>query len=116
MNLIPKLSCEYRERLKEECKRLIEVRESLGISPDDFSTLTGYCRQMDAGYGIVTSELDMTVLSIVAQIGADVLYVVTGERSLFPLSSDESRLLTAYRQSSNEDKARITSLLPAPVA
>lgn len=89
------------ERLKEE-------RDRLGLSQTDFAALGGAGRKTQFNYETGERAPDGAYLAAIASVGADVLYILTGQRggaSPAPaLKPDEAALLDNYRHCSAEGK------------
>lgn len=87
---------EISDRLKEERKRL-------GLTQTDMATAGGVQISAQSNYEKGTRRPDSDYLAAIANAGADVLYIVTGNRgreSEGALSEAESTLLTRWRSGS----------------
>ena len=93
-------------RLREERKRLglslEEAAKSLGIGVTSLST-----------YERNKVSPPLAVLLPLAQLGADVLYIITGERNVVHLPEDEQQLLIAFRAATPPVRSGIMSILQA---
>lgn len=78
------------ERLKEE-------RVRLGLSQSEFAEIAGAHRKSQGNYESGERAPDAAYLEAIAAAGADVQYIVTGERSDMALTPDERELLALYR-------------------
>ena len=76
--------------------RLREERERLSWSQQQAANSAGIRREMWARYE-AGAEPGANVLSALAAAGADVLYILTGERSGAVLTKDEGEMLTLFR-------------------
>lgn len=62
--------------------RLAEERDRLGLTQERFGELAGVSRNSQANYEKGTRQPDAAYLELIASAGVDVLYVLTGARSL----------------------------------
>lgn len=86
--------------------RLKVERLRLGMNQPDFAAVAGTTKKSQITYekGVMP---DAAYLAAIAAVGADVLYIVTGQRSFTPppaLKPDEAALLDNYRHSPKEAK------------
>ena len=89
-------------------KRLKEERERLGFNQTDFAAIGGVGRKSQFNYEDDERKADSAYLSAIAAIGADVRYILTGQRDgpkPDVLSSDERELLALFRAASLTGKA-----------
>ncbi len=81
--------------------RLREERERLGYSQNDLAELAGLTRNSQVNYEGGKRQPDAAYLSAIAGHGADVTYILTGQRSSLPPSPDIDpaigRRLTEWR-------------------
>lgn len=96
--------------------RLCEERQRLGNKTQtDFAEFAGVKRNAQSAYENGDRFPDADYLAKIALNGADVLYIVTGQRSSpldFP--DDELLLLAAYKKLTDDDKRallRVISLM-----
>lgn len=94
--------CMIGQRLKEE-------RERLGYNQTDFAALARAAKRTQIDWEKGVSSPTAEQLAAFATIGADVLYILTGQRSgmvaLAPaLKPDEAALLDNYRHSPEDQK------------
>lgn len=90
--------------------RLQEERKRLRMNQEEFSSLAakdgakGITRQSQSLYEKGDRMPDAAYLAAIATAGADVLYILTGERSngISALKPDEEALVDNYRNSSLE--------------
>ncbi|MDH0894671.1 MULTISPECIES: transcriptional regulator [unclassified Pseudomonas] len=80
--------------------RLQEERKRIGLNQDVFAREVGLGKRTLAGYEGGTGEIGAVALALAAELGVDVLYVVTGERK--PQAADsinaaEAKVLECYR-------------------
>lgn len=87
-------------------RRLKEERESLALSQSEFAELVGASRRTAIAWEKGDSSPTGVQLSVLADHGFDVLYILTGKRTgePVPLKPDESALLENYRAASAENK------------
>lgn len=89
------------ERLKKE-------RVRLGLNQSDFAAIGGAHRKSQGNYELGERYPDAAYLAAIAAAGADIRYIVTGERDGPPpeaLSANERELLALYRVASLTGKA-----------
>jgi transcriptional regulator with XRE-family HTH domain len=96
--------------------RLREERERLGLSQTDAASIAesagapGATRQSQALYEKGKRMPDAAYLASIAAAGADVLYILTGQRGSAPapaLAPDEAALLDNYRHCPQEGKQQL---------
>ena len=97
--------CVIGQRLKEE-------RERLGYNQTDFAALAGAAKRTQIDWEKGVSSPTAEQLAAFAAAGADVLYILTGQRSgaVAPtpvLKPEEAALLDNYRHASPEGKKAI---------
>ena len=83
-------------------RRLKEERERLGFNQTDFAAIGGVGRKSQFNYEEDERRPDADYLAAIAAVGADVRYIITGNRDTPPpevLSVDERYLLDRYRNS-----------------
>lgn len=86
-------------------KRLKEEREKLGFNQTAFAAIGGVGRKSQFNYEDDERKPDSDYLAAIAAIGADVRYIVTGDREgPPPLSPEEQLMLDRYRASSRSLK------------
>lgn len=85
--------------LKDEfADRLRSERQRLGMTQSVFGNAVGVGRTTQKAYELAQSAPDLRYLQALERIGADVQYLLTGERSpSTSLPSDENELLTSFR-------------------
>lgn len=93
--------------------RLREERERLGFSQVAMGDLGGVRKQTQLKYEKGDNSPDAAYLSILSKFGLDVLYVVTGIRSMEALTNDEQELLGHYRTAPLAIKAAALAALTA---
>lgn len=96
--------------------RLKEERERLGLIQSEFAALAGASKNTQYNYEKGERSPDATYLAAIAAAGVDVLYVVTGARTLQPvegLSVAESEVLDNYRSLPEADQASVRRLTTA---
>ncbi|MBP6897386.1 MAG: helix-turn-helix transcriptional regulator [Pseudacidovorax sp.] len=80
--------------------RLREERERLGLSQEKFGALGGVLKRAQINYEKGERAPDSAYLAAIAEAGADVLYVLTGQRNAAMPATDsaEQVLLDSYRR------------------
>lgn len=90
--------------------RLREERERLGFNQSDFGALGGVKKQAQLNYEKGERSPDSMYLASIGKIGADILYLLTGERAVLiekTVNPREAALLDNYRHCDEEDRAAI---------
>lgn len=92
--------------------RLREERERLGLSQPALADICGVTMRSQRNYEKGDRQPDASYLAAVSAAGADVLYILTGQRSgaVAPtpaLKPEEAALLDNYRHASPEGKKAI---------
>ncbi|WP_336332326.1 helix-turn-helix transcriptional regulator [Pseudomonas putida] len=88
------------ERLKEE-------RVRLGLSQTDLAAVGGVGKTTQINYEKGERSPDANYLAAASVLGADVLYVLTGERKPQPadsITAGEAKVLECYRALSDTDR------------
>lgn len=91
-------------------ERLKMAREDLGFSQKDLAEKCGVTMRSQRNYEKGERQPDAAYLAALAALGADVLYVLTGQRSQVTeteLKPDEEALLDNYRHTSKDQQAII---------
>lgn len=96
----------FSERLKEERKRL-------KLNQTEFAAAAGVTKQSVFAYEKGLRKPDSDFLEKVAALGADVGYIVSGQRGQMPLTPEEKELLRLYRSASLPGKAAAVAALTA---
>ena len=78
--------------------RLREERNRLGLTQPELAARAGVGKQAQLRYEAGERNPDTVYLAALADAGADVLYIVTGQRNERALSSDEQTLIGYYRE------------------
>ncbi len=78
--------------------RLREERVRLGLNQEDFAATAHTTKRSQYEYEKDGAAPGATYLAAIAAAGADVQYIVTGDRSASALTDDEQRLLELYRR------------------
>lgn len=95
-------------------KWLKEERERLGFSQTEFAVFAGITRRPYAEWEVGRTSPTAAQLAALAAAGADVLYIVTGERDgPPPLKPDERELLALFRAAPLAVKAAAVGALSA---
>lgn len=84
------------DRLREERERLGLKQDELGVAPKTQRFYESGERSPDAAY-----------LAHFAELGADVLYILTGQRTVLDLKPDEAALLDNYRHTPPEKQQAV---------
>jgi len=94
------------KRLKEERKRLAFTQQAL-------AAIGQTTRKSQIDYENDATQPKAGYLAVLAKLGADVLYIITGQRgpSLTALSKDEEELLTRFRAAPLMVKAAALAVL-----
>ena len=95
--------------------RIREERERLGFNQIDFGEAGKVGRKSQFNYESGDRFPDALYLADIAEIGADVLYVVTGIRSDTALSPDERQLLSLFRTAPLTGKAAAVGALQGAI-
>jgi transcriptional regulator with XRE-family HTH domain len=88
--------------------RLREERERLGFNQTAFGEVAGVRKQAQLNYEKGERNPDAAYLAAIAAAGADVLYILTGQRmagAVPALSRDEAIVLDHYRHCDDDGKA-----------
>lgn len=91
--------------------RLKEERERLGYTQPIFAGLAETTKKSQIDYEKDLTQPKAGYLAVIAAVGADVQYIVTGQRSSNVLPTDETLILEKYRQAAPELRNRILMLL-----
>ncbi|MCY6411968.1 Cro/Cl family transcriptional regulator [Acinetobacter sp. VNH17] len=91
--------------------RLKEERERLGFTQPVFAGLAATTKKSQIDYEKDLTQPKAGYLSVIADVGADVQYIITGERSANALSTDENLILEKYRKASPDIKNKMLMLL-----
>lgn len=91
--------------------RLKEERQRLGFTQPDFAKVADASKRTLIDWEKGVSAPNGFQLSALALIGADVQYIITGQRSSTVLPSDEAFMLEKIRQASSETRNKILMLL-----
>lgn len=92
------------ERFKEE-------RERLGLSQPAFAAIAGAAKRTLIDWEKGATSPSAVQLAALSGIGADVLYILTGQRSPAALQPDELELLERFRAASLDGKLAALSAL-----
>ena len=93
--------------------RLAEERRRLGYSQTKFAALGGAAKRTMIDWEKDVASPNAAFLSSIAAAGADVLYILTGQRAGEVLPNREAALLDNYRQSDERSKRLIEQLASA---
>ena len=92
-------------------ERLREERDRLGFTQQEMADRMGVRREMSSKYERGQAVPGGDALTAFAVAGGDVQYVLTGQRSLSPISSDEKELLAGYRGLDIRGKAGVLGMI-----
>lgn len=91
--------------------RLRQERERLGINQSDFAKIGGASKRSQIDWEKGTLVPNAEFLALVAEIGVDVSYVLTGKYATAVLSKEESDVVAGYRTLDMRGKAGVLSLI-----
>lgn len=91
--------------------RLKEERERLGYSQPAFAALGGASKGSQLAWEKGTATPNAEFLNLVAAVGVDVLYVVTGQRDQSKLAPEEDVVLAGYRKLDARGRAGVLALI-----
>lgn len=91
--------------------RLKEERERLGFSQTAFAGVGNTTKKSQIDYEKDLTHPKSIYLSAIAKLGADVLYIVTGERCDSAMTSDEKELIELFRAAPLVLKAAVIGAL-----
>lgn len=91
-------------------KRLLEERKRLGYNQTDFAALGGAAKRTMIDWEKDVASPNAVFLAAIAAAGADVLYILTGQRAGGTLPPREAALLDNYRHSDDQGKRTIESV------
>lgn len=97
-------------------RRLKEERKRLGLNQEQFALAAGITRRPYAEWEAGNTSPTAAQLAALARLGADVRYIVTGERdgpAPITLTSDERVLLDSYRALEPAMRKRILAFVLA---
>ena len=80
--------------------RIREERQRLGLSQEQLGAIAGVRKQAQLTYEKGDRHPDTLYLAAIAETGADVLYILTGQRNQSMLTADEQQLLALFRAAS----------------
>ncbi len=87
-------------------ERLRKERERLGLTQSDFAKAGGVAFRTYCDYEAGKSEPKASTLSLLGEMGLDVLYVVTGQKTpVSGITTEEQKLVENYR--AMDDAARL---------
>lgn len=99
--------------------RLQEERKRLGLNQDDFASKVGIAKRTLAGYEGGNGDVGAIVMAKAAELGLDVMYVVTGTRLLAAadgLTPLELNLITSLRSLAPSDREHLARMAAALTA
>lgn len=93
--------------MKTQGVRLREERERLGLNQTDFAAIGGLKKLAQISYEQDKRSPDGVYFAAIAAIGADVQYIITGQRSGAVLPPREAALLDNYRHCDDQGRRMI---------
>ncbi len=94
--------------------RLREERERMGLTQAAMGEMLGMAKHSILNYEGDKRSPDAVFMTAIAQAGADVLYILTGQRTpKAVLSAEESALLDNYNSADEKGKAAARAVLDA---
>lgn len=91
--------------------RLREERDRLGFTQQEMTVHIGISQNMWSKYERGQAVPGGDVLAKLLAIGGDVLFILSGERSVTTLTADEKELLTGYRHLDIRGKTSMLGML-----
>jgi transcriptional regulator with XRE-family HTH domain len=102
----------YGEILREIIgTRLCEERDRLGFNQSDLAKVGGASKRSQIDWEAGKSMPNAEYLALVAAVGVDVQYVLTGRHSVTALSKEESDLVNGFRGLDLRGKAGVMGLI-----
>ncbi|WP_312024203.1 helix-turn-helix domain-containing protein [Pandoraea apista] len=102
---------EYFANMDSFGARLKEERKRIGGTQAEFGPRLGVSGQVQSRYERGDNHPDANYWAAAADIGVDVLYVLTGRRDVTEMSADEVDLVRRYRDASDVVKAAVLGAL-----
>lgn len=93
--------------------RLKEERARLGFNQEEFAAKAGITRRPYIDWESGKTSPNAAQLALLAELGLDVAYVITGDRSFDPslrYSREEEVLIDNYRHMAREDQAHYKAI------
>lgn len=108
-------SCAYESAAEGSVgDRLRAERVRLDLKQDDLAQVGGVNRNTQGSYERGARNPDSAYLNAVAGLGIDVVYVLTGQRSLGgSISPEEAQIIEQYRQIPEQDQRALRRFLKA---
>lgn len=97
-------------------ERLREERERLGYSQPAFGALGGKSKQTLIQWEAGEQYPNAAFLDVIAAVGADIQYIVTGQRSTQALTTEEQELIGLWRAANLQGKGTAIAALTAGTA
>lgn len=88
-------------------------RERLGLTQDQMAAVCDVAKRTYCDYESGKSEPRSSFFEAFAKAGGDVVFVITGQRTVTELAPDEAALLDNYRAISDERKSNLTDVAAA---
>ncbi|TDQ92405.1 helix-turn-helix domain-containing protein [Paraburkholderia silvatlantica] len=98
--------------------RLKQERRRLGMNQTEFASAGGVQKQAQFTYEKGLRYPDASYLAGIAEVGVDVLYLLTGrpsDPSTLALDPDEERLLAGYRELKPREKKGVQGMVAAMI-
>lgn len=91
--------------------RIKSERNRLGMTQTVFGSAAGVSLGTQSAYEAGRTSPDLRYMAAIAALGADVLFVLTGQPSMSMLAADEAELLRRYRVSIPEVRVAVLGAL-----
>ena len=98
---------------EEGARRLLEERKRLKMNQDAMAEAAQVAKSTYCNYEAGKRAPDALALAHLAQAGADVLYILTGQRAAGALAPDEAALLDNYRHTPPERRHTVQEVSSA---
>lgn len=92
-------------------RRLLEERKRLKMNQDAMAEAAQVAKSTYCNYEAGKRAPDALALARLAQVSADVLYILTGRRQEGALSADETALLMGYRSMDARGRAMVLAMI-----
>lgn len=97
--------------IKQISARLAQERARLKLTQAKMASYAGVVMRTYVNYEAGSREIGGGALAQLAAVGADVLYILTGERSTTALSKDERVVLEGYRALDTRGRAGVLGMI-----
>lgn len=95
-------------------ERLVSERKRIGFSQADLRARTGVGKNTQVNYESGVSYPDAEYLAVIDAMGIDVMYLLTGDRSVGALDDEVQNLVDAYTNAGEGTKSALWGVLVAP--